>query len=41
MCPCHGARFDQAGSVLRGPATRSLSPITVAEGSDGQLYVDR
>ena len=41
VCPCHGARFDKAGSVLRGPATRSLSPITVAEGSDGQLYVDR
>jgi thiosulfate dehydrogenase (quinone) large subunit len=40
VCPCHGARFDRTGSVLQGPATRSLSPITVAEGSDGQLYVD-
>ena len=40
VCPCHGARFDRTGSLLQGPATRSLSPITVAEGSDGQLYVD-
>jgi len=40
VCPCHGARFDRTGAVLQGPATRSLSPITVAKGSDGQLYVD-
>ncbi len=40
VCPCHGARFDRTGSLLQGPATRSLSPITVAKGSDGQLYVD-
>ncbi|HKE75900.1 MAG TPA: Rieske 2Fe-2S domain-containing protein [Acidimicrobiales bacterium] len=40
VCPCHGARFDRTGSVLQGPATRSLSPITVAKGRDGQLYVD-
>lgn len=40
VCPCHGARFDRTGSVLQGPASRSLSPITVTKGSDGQLYVD-
>jgi thiosulfate dehydrogenase [quinone] large subunit len=40
VCPCHGARFDHTGSLLRGPATRPLRPITVAKGSDGQLYVD-
>jgi thiosulfate dehydrogenase [quinone] large subunit len=40
VCPCHGARFDGTGSLLQGPATRDLSPITVTKGSDGQLYVD-
>jgi thiosulfate dehydrogenase (quinone) large subunit len=40
VCPCHGARFDGTGGLLDGPARRSLDAITVAPGSDGQLYVD-
>lgn len=28
-CPCHGARYDIDGQVLTGPATRSLSPISL------------
>jgi thiosulfate dehydrogenase (quinone) large subunit len=40
VCPCHGAAFDAAtGGVLRGPATRPLPAIRIAEGPDGQLYV--
>ena len=40
-CPCHGSEFDaQTGSVLRGPATRGLKSISVAQGPDGDLYVD-
>ncbi len=39
-CPCHGAEFDAAtGAVLGGPTNQPLPAITVAVGSDGQLYV--
>jgi len=27
-CPCHGARYDQTGHVLRGPAQRNLHSYT-------------
>ncbi len=34
-CPCHGAEFDPAtGSVLRGPATLSLSTIPLQVRND-------
>lgn len=34
-CPCHGAEFDpSSGAVLRGPATRALSPIPVQVRND-------
>jgi thiosulfate dehydrogenase [quinone] large subunit len=39
VCPCHGSEFNgTTGAVEVGPATRGLRRITVAEGSDGQLY---
>jgi thiosulfate dehydrogenase [quinone] large subunit len=41
VCPCHGSEFDPAtGAVVVGPAPRGLGTIAVAEGGDGQLYVD-
>jgi thiosulfate dehydrogenase (quinone) large subunit len=39
-CPCHGSQFNPAtGAVEVGPAATGLKPITIAEGSNGQLYV--
>jgi thiosulfate dehydrogenase [quinone] large subunit len=39
-CPCHGSEFDAGtGDVIRGPATRGLTPISVTKGSDGDLFV--
>jgi thiosulfate dehydrogenase [quinone] large subunit len=40
-CPCHGSEFNpDNGDVVQGPAPRGLNRLTVAEGSDGQLYVE-
>ncbi len=30
-CPCHGSRFDYAGTVIQGPATKDLSPKSIHE----------
>jgi thiosulfate dehydrogenase [quinone] large subunit len=39
ICPCHGSQFNgRTGAVEVGPAQSGLTPISIAEGSDGQLY---
>ena len=39
ICPCHGSQFNAAtGAVETGPAASGLTPVTIAKGSNGQLY---
>jgi thiosulfate dehydrogenase [quinone] large subunit len=39
ICPCHGSTFNgETGALVKGPATRGLTPITIAEGPNGDLY---
>lgn len=34
-CPCHGARYDLDGRVLKGPARDPLAPVEVREEVEG------
>mgnify|MGYP002700766645 CR=1 FL=1 len=31
VCPCHGAKFDKLGTVLRGPAEKGLLALALYE----------
>jgi thiosulfate dehydrogenase [quinone] large subunit len=40
VCPCHGSLFSAStGAVEQGPAASGLRPISISEGSGGQLFV--
>jgi len=30
VCPCHGARFDKEGHVIKGPATKDLAKFVTS-----------
>ena len=38
-CPCHGARYDLLGQVLRGPAREPLARLRVTAGAGGGIRV--
>ena len=39
QCPCHGARFDKGGLVLKGPARFPLRHLALSLTADGSLLV--
>ena len=39
LCPCHGARFDEMGGVVHGPAVKPLPWYRVVRYPDGRLWV--
>jgi nitrite reductase/ring-hydroxylating ferredoxin subunit len=38
-CPCHGSQFDREGGLLRGPASRSMSRLTVTKDESGKIVL--
>lgn len=41
FCPCHGSKYDSAGSVLQGPAPKALPWFQISQLHTGHLVVDR
>lgn len=39
VCPCHGSTYTRGGSVVRGPAERSLTRYPAQLGNDGVLEI--
>jgi cytochrome b6-f complex iron-sulfur subunit len=40
-CPCHGSKFNNEGTVLKGPAPRPLEHFALRIMPDGNLLVDK
>ncbi|MGF1477928.1 MAG: FAD-dependent oxidoreductase [Cyanophyceae cyanobacterium] len=39
LCPCHGARYDEQGRVVSGPATRDLRRFQITERNNQALQL--
>ncbi|MDA4129138.1 MAG: ubiquinol-cytochrome c reductase iron-sulfur subunit [Thaumarchaeota archaeon] len=41
ICPCHGATYDPAGNVIRGPALRALPTVELRIDTSGNIFPNR
>ena len=39
-CPCHGSKYDESGSVIKGPAPRALDWFEISQLPSGKLIVN-